>query len=373
MCRAFVQWICKRLCVRFAIQSLSTFALILLDDPSGLYHSLESSWGGKFAVKTGTPKNRDFIVLIIVGILMIGGFIMTTFKLIDQEDKHVRDVEKVRISEAFSDDLMDNEYDSDTVHSIVNRKPNATKCDLSAVTVTDELMEKVAELKHLKELILSHSKVTDAGLKYLENMPLVKLDLSGTTVSDAGLDSIAKIPTLFRLDLSKTRVTDAGMKKLENNQELNIISVNGTAITDEGIKILQRCKGLKRLYVGQTRVTDEFLKYAATMDLNAIYCENTAITGDGIRKHLQNTNLRKLILDHCNIGDRDVPAIIAAAPKLQVLSIGSTKVTDAGLIGLAGLLSLKSVRVGNCRGITKAGLQRFSQVRPDCKIATHYF
>lgn len=323
--------------------------------------------------KDGAPKNRDFLVLGIVGVLLIGGFIALTFKLIDQEDKHVRDVEKVRISEDFSEDLMGSDYDSDTVNSIVDRNPNATNCDLSAVTVTDALMPKVAKLKLLKELNLSHSKVTDAGLKYIEHMSLSKLDLSGTAVSDAGLDSITKIPTMFKLDLSSTKVTDAGMKKLASLPVLGIIVVNGTAISDEGVKSMQSCKNMKRIYVGSTRVTNEFFKYAAPMDLFAIYCENTAVTGDGIRKYLKDTKLRKLGLDHCNIGDSDVPAIMAAAPGLQVLSAGNTKITDAGLMQLARLLSLKSVRVGECRGITTAGTKRFSQVRPDCKIETHLF
>lgn len=320
----------------------------------------------------GSGKNRDFIALVIVGILLIGGFIALTFKLIDQEDKHVRDVEKVRIAEDFSQDLVGTDDDTDTVNSIVERNPNATECDLSAVTVDDKLMKKVGALKRLQELSLSHSKVTDEGLKYILGMPLVKLDLSGTVITDKGLDYVAKIPTLFRVDLSSTKVTDAGLRKLARLQQMGIIVLNGTVVTDAGIASLKSCKKLSRVYVGSTKVTNECLTCVVPMNLYAIYCENTAITGDGINKYLKNSKLKKLSLERCDISDKDVTAIIAAAPGLQYLNVGSTKLTDNGLMKLARMLTLKSLRVANCRGITEAGLKRFAQVRPDCKLENHY-
>lgn len=323
-------------------------------------------------VKHSAGKNRDFIVLAIVGVLIIGNFIALTFKLIDQEDKHVRDVEKVRISEDFSEDLISTEDDTDTVNSIVDRNPNAIECDLSAVTVNDKLMKKVGVLKRLEQLSLSHSKVTDNGLQYIVGMPLVKLDLSGTSVTDRGLDYIAKVPTLYRLDLSVTKITDEGLKKLAPLKKLSIIVLSGTAVTDAGVAYLQQCKNLDRIYVGSTKVSNDFLKCVGPMKLFAVYCENTAITGDGIKKYLKNTKLRKMSLEHCDIADEDVPAIIAAAPELQFLNVGSTKISDAGLIALARMLTLKSIRVENCRGITETGLKRFAQVRPDCKVETHY-
>lgn len=321
----------------------------------------------------GSGKNRDFIALAIVGILLIGGFIALTFKLIDQEDKHVRDVEKVRIAEGFSEDLAGTDDDTDTVNSIVDRNPNATECDLSAVTVDDKLMKKVGELTRLQELSLSHSKVTDEGLKYIQGMPLVKLDLSGTVITDKGLDYIAKIPTLFRVDLGSTKISDAGLKKLVPLQKMGIIVLNGTAVTDVGVASLKSCKKLARVYVGSTKVSNECLACVVPMNLYAIYCENTAITGDGIRKYLKDTKLRKLSLERCDITDKDIPAIIAAAPGLQYLNVGGTKLTDDGLMKLARMLTLKTLRVANCRSITEAGLKRFTQVRPDCKLETQYF
>mgnify|MGYP003666811331 FL=1 len=56
----------------------------------------------------------------------------------------------------------------------------------------------LARLPHLKVLVLDHTAVTDAGVKYLSATPeLVELSLSNTSVSDDVLDSLKQeIPAL---------------------------------------------------------------------------------------------------------------------------------------------------------------------------------
>ena len=59
----------------------------------------------------------------------------------------------------------------------------------------------------LRELYLGGTKVTDAGLEHLKDLPeLQTLDLSGTEVSDVGLEHLKGLRHLRTLDLSSTRV-----------------------------------------------------------------------------------------------------------------------------------------------------------------------
>ncbi|MGO8689900.1 MAG: hypothetical protein ACLQLG_09715 [Thermoguttaceae bacterium] len=81
---------------------------------------------------------------------------------------------------------------------------------------TDEDLKNIAKLNNLRRLILSGSRVTDAGMVQLKGLArLTCLDLSQTKVGDAGLDHLKGLTNLRSLTLYSTDVTDGGVKKLQ--------------------------------------------------------------------------------------------------------------------------------------------------------------
>jgi internalin A len=91
--------------------------------------------------------------------------------------------------------------------------------DLSHTRVTDAGLKQLARLETLTALNLSHTKVTDSGLSELAALPnFTFLGLAGTKVTDVGLKKLAalnNLKNLKNLDLSQTGVTDAGVKELQ--------------------------------------------------------------------------------------------------------------------------------------------------------------
>lgn len=85
---------------------------------------------------------------------------------------------------------------------------------------------------------------------------LVWLNLSRTAVSDQGLEVVGQLPHLRRLHLANTAVTDAGLAHLASLGELEFLNLYGTATTDAGLKHLHGLEGLRKLYLWQTQVTD---------------------------------------------------------------------------------------------------------------------
>jgi len=74
----------------------------------------------------------------------------------------------------------------------------------------------MSELKQLRELDLSHSQVTDAGLKELASLQqLHTLRLRETNLTDAGLKHLAVLKQLKHLDVTGTQVTDRGFAELQ--------------------------------------------------------------------------------------------------------------------------------------------------------------
>ena len=102
----------------------------------------------------------------------------------------------------------------------------------------------LAGLTGLRELGLSHTQITGAGLKYLRGLALERLHLSGSPVNDQGLAHLSEIASLRDLALAYTDVTDAGLAHLESLGALQRLDLAGTDVGDKGLPQLGRMTGL---------------------------------------------------------------------------------------------------------------------------------
>lgn len=86
-----------------------------------------------------------------------------------------------------------------------------------AATIRDEDVRKLLEplSDHIAELSLSRTRITDAVIETLADMPrLRRLDLRGTGVTDAGLAKLRGHGALEELVLAQTRLTDSALETL---------------------------------------------------------------------------------------------------------------------------------------------------------------
>jgi hypothetical protein len=128
----------------------------------------------------------------------------------------------------------------------------------------------------LKNLVLTYSSVTDAGIRGLELIPaLEELNLYRCyRITDVGF--LQNCPALKSLYLWNTEVTDAGIRGLELIPTLKIIIFSGcNRITD--VSCLRNCRALKKLDLKYTNVTDvgiRGLELIPTLeDLDLTCCE----------------------------------------------------------------------------------------------------
>lgn len=93
-------------------------------------------------------------------------------------------------------------------------------------------------------------------------------------------------------------------------------------------------------------------------------------TGPGVRTIEQLSELQELrvlvIGDNLPLDDH-IPAL-AGIPRLECLYLCGHDVTDAGLLHLSGMASLKTVMV-NSRRVTRAGIYALREARPDVQVA----
>ncbi|MFM7180379.1 MAG: c-type cytochrome domain-containing protein [Verrucomicrobiales bacterium] len=81
------------------------------------------------------------------------------------------------------------------------------------------------------------------------------VDLSRTSVTDAGLQPLAAATGLKKLRLDNTKVGNAGIALLANLPAVESLNLFGSAVDDQAIESLVKMRGLKKLYIGNTKFT----------------------------------------------------------------------------------------------------------------------
>jgi hypothetical protein len=137
--------------------------------------------------------------------------------------------------------------------------------DLSGTRITDAGLAHLRPLEELATLRLADTPVGAGGLAPLQDLKkLEDLDLAGTRVADGGLPHLAGLPKLKVLKLGRTKVTDAGLVHLQGLPALAELDLrDAKGVTDAGLRHLKGVKGLRTLHVmSLTSETEDELKKA---------------------------------------------------------------------------------------------------------------
>lgn len=81
------------------------------------------------------------------------------------------------------------------------------------------------------------------------------LSLARSKVSDQSMDLITALPHLRRLNLSATSIGDAGVARLSEHAALEELIITQTAVTDAGLAAIARAPKLKSIYLWACPVT----------------------------------------------------------------------------------------------------------------------
>lgn len=102
--------------------------------------------------------------------------------------------------------------------------------------ITDIELQRIATLRNVVELSLSHALITDIGLRAHGNLRMIQsLNLSFTHITDEAIEVIAGMENLEVLNLAGTQISDDGIAKLKVSRNLQSLDVRETAITNAGL------------------------------------------------------------------------------------------------------------------------------------------
>jgi internalin A len=111
------------------------------------------------------------------------------------------------------------------------------------IRITDLGLAKLAKLKKLRRLDVSGAKITPAGLKRLQGLPLERLSLWNCAgLDDSAAPVLAAIPTLANLDLSYTSAGDATLQALASLPGMKYLYLTDTKTTPAAVDALRKQK-----------------------------------------------------------------------------------------------------------------------------------
>ncbi len=95
---------------------------------------------------------------------------------------------------------------------------------------------------NLEELVITHTEVTDQGLRHFAKLTqLVHLDLSATRIRGPGLACLKEASGLEWLEVSNTQLDDSAMPHIVDNfKRLKRLSFNHTDVTPKGLMELAK-------------------------------------------------------------------------------------------------------------------------------------
>ena len=256
--------------------------------------------------------------------------------------------------------------------------------DLTGTWVTDADMAKVAQLRHLRKLDLSQTRITDSGLEHLKSLEnvtdltcyyaefltedgishlrnwkrLERLNLRGTKVTSKVFDRLAKLTSLRSLDIAFTQIEDEGFEQLSALTKMESLAIGGNRLSGAALPLLKLLPALVNLDVGGIQRVDSGLW-------------GLPLTSENLARIAELKQLRSLSLAGATLSDRGVDrpghpeaerselrdlSKLADLVNLERLDLSRLPVTAEDLRPLARLAKLRELRLGQVKGIE--GLKR---------------
>jgi serine/threonine protein kinase len=244
------------------------------------------------------------------------------------------------------DAVQNTSYDQDLA-VLIFKHPTTEKLHLPDWKGSNNGLAALRNANQLKDLCLNGCPyITDDGLQYLCNLPLVKLDVSDVTVGDKSMEYVSRINSLEFLNLRRTDIGDKGCRLIARLPHLKFLNLSETGIT--GIE-------LPRLSSTLPNLRELYLDY----------------NNPSIRNYLPALrsfkNLSTLSLAKDSLTNEDINTL-AQIRTLSCLNLADNEgLSDKGLLKLAQLPHLASLNVRYCN-LSHAAILKFKELNPACKL-----
>lgn len=232
--------------------------------------------------------------------------------------------------------------------------------DLSGCPVQDDDLRLIGQLTHLRELDVSYSYVTGAGLRWLTaNATLEALWAKSLDLRDVDVPTLAAIRSLKRLGLAEnTGLTGCGFRDCVFPC-LEQLDLSGCTIGERSLQCLYlTCPRLKSLYIQTELPIQACYDIARINTLEELIFSGWLSSDDQVAALAGLTHLTTLDISDSPISDAGLGKLHGCT-ELRTLNIWGTRITGEAL---PGFLRLEDVTVGGPQ-ITDDSMRYIAQIR----------
>lgn len=184
--------------------------------------------------------------------------------------------------------------------------PYVESLEFESCDVSDDDLEVIRQLKHLKRLNLRGTDVSDQGIGAIVDLPLECLLLGYTGVGDEACRHIGEMSQLKELELAGE--TDAGLRSLAKLSNLEALRLEGNwFMTDKGLRCLAKCRRLEELSLSGSEFTGSHLHVLAENQcLKSLNMNRSQLNAEGLRSICQIESLETLRINVDGVSDADM-------------------------------------------------------------------
>ncbi|MGK5593902.1 MAG: hypothetical protein ACSNEK_00910 [Parachlamydiaceae bacterium] len=222
---------------------------------------------------------------------------------------------------------------------------------------TDKALESLAGMP-LEVLDVRQTEITNQGLRFLKGKPIRELILSATEISDAGLNELVDMP-LEILEVNNTKL-EGNWGTFFVDKNISSLGLACTKITDQSLKDLQLLP-IKELNIAGTAISNEGLSYLLGMSIEKLNACGTRVTGEGL-KYLRDMPLRALKLQMplrarklqiCNLTDQHIKHLVGK--EIEELELRNAGISNKSLEDI-GTMPIRRLAI-SCNRINNRGLK----------------
>ncbi|MCC9608370.1 SUMF1/EgtB/PvdO family nonheme iron enzyme [Blastopirellula sp. JC732] len=166
-------------------------------------------------------------------------------------------------------------------------------------------------------------------------------------ITDQGLSAFQGTSNLRRVKvLNSSKVTAAGLAHLAENRSITFLELWGCQLTSNVFSHLQKMDSVIDFRFGYNSLNDDDMQF--------------------FREFPSTPRLRCLMLSNTSIGDEGI-ACLADARELRQLNVNKTSLTDKSFDTFLNLPLLQNLHLTETK-VTPAGVAKFKQARPTCRV-----
>lgn len=230
---------------------------------------------------------------------------------------------------------------------------------------TDKKLYELLDSKQVDYLNLSDSDVTDQGVLSLASKPIIGLRLERTEVTDKALAELGKMKKLEELSLKGCKnITDESLKAIVGLRKFEFVDISDTNLSDTVFFYLGGCKQLRTVIADNCKN----ITGSGFGDLKSTMINSLILKGSGIKcANLVNLErvpmLATIDLSNNDLTDQDLDYMGSLEFVCSIDLSKNPRITNTGFLKLLRMPCVHTIKILECKGITKLGVDKFMTER----------